>query len=244
MRDRDHRAAVREHGQRLLDRRLGLRVERRRRFVEHDHRRVDERDARDRDELALARRETDAARADVGREPVGERLDRAQRADRPERLAHLVVGRAGRASRTLSAIDPGEEMALLRDEDDARAQRVERRVAQVDAAERDGALLRVVRADEQLRERRLAGAGRADEREVLARLDVERDVDDRRRAVAVGERDAVRAQLAARGQRARPPTTVAGSASSDEIFASAARPDWNSLYQSPSRATGSKSEIR
>ena len=55
---------------------------------------------------------------------------------------------------------------------------------------------------------------------------------------------AVRAQLAAVGQRAVPPMTVAGSASSDEIFASAARPDWNSLYQSPRRATGSKSEMR
>ena len=46
------------------------------------------------------------------------------------------------------------------------------------------------------------------------------------------------------GSEPVPPTTVAGSASSEEIFASAARPDWNSLYQSPRRATGSKSEIR
>ena len=69
-------------------------------------------------------------------------------------------------------------MALLRHEDDAPPQLVERRLAQVDAAERDAALAGVVGAHEQLRERRLAGAGRADERQVLARLDRERDVGD------------------------------------------------------------------
>ena len=84
-------------------------------------------------------------------------------------------------------------------------------VAQVDAAERDRPALRVVEAHEQLRERRLAGAGRADEREVLARLDRQRDVVDRRALAGVGEGHAGRATAAPTGGSGdSPPVTVTG----------------------------------
>ena len=61
MGDRDHRPPVRERSEGLLEGHLGLRIERGRGLVEHDHGRVGERDASDRDELALARRQPHAA---------------------------------------------------------------------------------------------------------------------------------------------------------------------------------------
>ena len=65
MRDRDHRLAFHQAEQLLLDRELDLAVERRRGFVEHEDRRVLQHHARDRDALALAARELDAALAHV-----------------------------------------------------------------------------------------------------------------------------------------------------------------------------------
>ena len=59
-----------ELGQRLLDRPLGLGVERRGRLVEDQDRRVLEEHARDRQALLLAARELDAALADDGVEAV------------------------------------------------------------------------------------------------------------------------------------------------------------------------------
>ena len=55
VRDRDDRSARGDRCERALDRGLGRRVEARRRFVQHDHSRVRQRDAGDPDELALAR---------------------------------------------------------------------------------------------------------------------------------------------------------------------------------------------
>ena len=79
--------------------------------------------------------------------------------------------------------------------------RLERRGAQVDAAERDAALVGVVEPDEQLGERGLARARRADEREVLALGDGERDAGDGRRLAVVREGHAGGCELARRGER-------------------------------------------
>ena len=54
VRDRDRRAALREALELGLDRRLGLRVERARRLVEHQHRRVAQDRPRDRHPLLLS----------------------------------------------------------------------------------------------------------------------------------------------------------------------------------------------
>ena len=136
-------------------------------------------------------------------------------------------------------------MALLRHEHEPVPQLVERRLAKVDAAEGHPALVRVVGAHEQLGEGRLAGAGRADERQLLARLDGQRDARDRRALVAVGESQVLGHDARRLGQRRRAAGDGDGRRrAASTIFASAARPDWNSLNQSPSRATGSKSEIR
>ena len=66
VRDGDHGLALHQRRERLLDRRLDLRVERRGRLVEDQDRRVLEDHAGDGDALALAAGELDAALADMG----------------------------------------------------------------------------------------------------------------------------------------------------------------------------------
>ena len=69
-----------------------------------------------------------------------------------------------------------EQLHVLGDDADARPQRVEGRLAQVDAAQADAADLGIVEAEEQPREGRLARAGPPEQPEHLARLEAERDV--------------------------------------------------------------------
>ena len=106
-----------------------------------------------------------------GREPVRERLEPLEHTDRVERGPHVVVGRVRAGDAQVVGDRAVEQEALLGHDDDALAQRRERRVAQIDAAERDRPVVRVVQARHQLGHRRLAGAGRADERQTLAGTD-------------------------------------------------------------------------
>ena len=81
VRDRDDRAALHQPVELLLDRRLDLRIERRGGLVEHQDRRVLQDHPGERDALALAAREFDAALADMRVEaappvPVFEPLDK------------------------------------------------------------------------------------------------------------------------------------------------------------------------
>src|SRR5215472_13696204 len=66
VRDDDARAALHQSAERLLDEALGLGVERRRRLVEDEDRRVLEDRARDREALPLAARELARVVADDG----------------------------------------------------------------------------------------------------------------------------------------------------------------------------------
>ena len=63
--DDERRAAVEQPAQRALDPPLGADVDRRRRLVEDEDARVGEQRARERDELALAEREAEAALAEL-----------------------------------------------------------------------------------------------------------------------------------------------------------------------------------
>jgi hypothetical protein len=79
--DDDRRATVEERVEGALHHRLAGEVERARRLVEDEDRRIREEGARERDELPLARREPAAARVDIGVVPLRELLDEAVRAD-------------------------------------------------------------------------------------------------------------------------------------------------------------------
>ena len=77
--DGDHRLAGHQAVERLLDRRLDLRIERRGRLVEDEDRRILQEDAGDGDALALAAGQLDAALADMGvvaGAPLRDRRDR------------------------------------------------------------------------------------------------------------------------------------------------------------------------
>ena len=106
VRDRDHRAPVREHGQRVLDRRLRLRVERRRRLVEHDHHgSTSATRAIETSWRSPAERRTPRERTSVA-SPSGSASSRdsAPIARSASRTSSSLA--SGRPSRTLSAIDP------------------------------------------------------------------------------------------------------------------------------------------
>src|SRR5262249_48690129 len=174
--DRDRRSALGETVERLLHEPLGLGVERARRLVEDEDRRVPQDRPRDRNPLLLAAGEPVAAFADdrvvavgQGRDDVmdprslGGRLDLVIggiRLRKPEVLSHRRV----------------EEVGLLRDHPDEVGERLEAQVADVGAVDRDPAARDVVQPRRQVAECRLAGAGLADERRGRAGGDGEGDV--------------------------------------------------------------------
>ena len=79
MRDGDHRLVAHQILQALLDRRLHLRIERRRRLVEDEDRRILQDDAGDGDPLTLAAGKLDAALADMRGVVARARADRSAR---------------------------------------------------------------------------------------------------------------------------------------------------------------------
>ena len=157
--------------ERGLHQRLALGIERRGRLVEQQQRRVAQDRARDRDALALAARQRDAALADrrvvALRQPadelVGER-ELGRRARPPRRVA------SGRPKRMFSRDRAGEHDGVLRHQRDARAQlRADRRRRRSTPSNAMRARRRIVEAQQQVEERALARAGRPDERDLLAR---------------------------------------------------------------------------
>ena len=247
VRDRDHRAPAREHRRahaRPPPRSAGRVTTSPRRARSPPGRPA----RRARARRAGARPPRDARRASGrrSRAPSGSASTRRQRADRPQRLAHLVVGRVRtrRAARCRRSTPRTGGPPAGRRRCASAVRRASRRAGRCRRARpcpRCGSYARTSSfASVDLPAPVAPTRARCSPGAI-----VERDVDDRRRAVAVGERDAVRAQLAAGGQRARCRRgRSAARRAASTIFASAARPDWNSLYQSPSRATGSKSEMR
>src|SRR4051812_12416352 len=114
VRDDERRAAVQEPPERTLDLSLGADVDRARRLVEDQDARVGEERARERDELALAEGEAEAALAELGVVAVLEEVDEIVGADRGGRSGDLVARRLGPAERDVVGNCAREEEALLR----------------------------------------------------------------------------------------------------------------------------------
>ena len=192
--------------QRLLDRLLGARVDRRGRVVEDEDARVGQQRARDGQALTLAARQRQAALADarvvalgqLGDEPVGLRPARGSL----DLLARGVLARVGDVLGDRGA----EQERVVVDDRDRAPQRAQVDVAHVGAVDEHAPGGRVVQPGDELHERRLARPRRADQRERRPGLDVERDVVQRVDGRAlVAQRDV--AQLDAprpRRQRRRP----------------------------------------
>ena len=133
----------------VLQQRLGVGVEPRRRLVEHDQPGVLQEHAGEGDELRLARRQTarQSARARCRARRAARPTTRRAPAPRTRRRAGRRP-RRGRTARTLSRSGAGEELHVLGDEADAPPEVVDPQVADVDAADAHRAAVDVVEAEE------------------------------------------------------------------------------------------------
>ena len=186
-------------GERGADLVLLGRVDGRGRVVEDEHGRVGEDRARDRDPLPLAAREREAALAEHRLVAVGQASDERGRACQLGGALDVLVARVGPADADVLAHALAEQERLLEDERDRAADVGEPQLAQVEAVEQHAAVLRVVEAREQAGDGALARAGRADERERLARRDVQVEPVEHGAVALVAEAHAVEPDVAARG---------------------------------------------
>ena len=138
-----------EARQRLLHQPLRFRVERARRLVEQQDRRVLEDGARERQALALAARKPQAAVADLGVVALRLRHDEVVGGGRLGRGTIAACGAPRRPSAMLARDGVVEQRHVLADDGDGAAQRGERDVADVLAVDGDAA-----------RDRRRTGAAR------------------------------------------------------------------------------------
>ncbi|MPL60848.1 hypothetical protein SDC9_06410 [bioreactor metagenome] len=202
VRDGKHGLALHHPGQRLLDLRLDLAVERRGRLVQHQDRRVLEEGAGERDALPLPAREPHAAFAKrrviaaVALE-IDEATDELVGLGRLRGGDHLGLGRVGAAVEDVLARRAVEHRGLLRDHADLPAQGFLRHRAQVVAVDAHRALLGVVKPQQQRDEGRFPRPRGADDADPLARADGQGDVIEPARLPAIGEGDVVEGDLAA-----------------------------------------------
>ena len=197
VRDHEGGAAFHHLGERGLHLGLGQRVERARRLVENEDRRILEQRARDREALALAAGEQPAAFAGIGLEAFRIAFDDVERLRALAGRAHLLLGRIGLADAQVLGDRAIEQQHLLEHDADVAAQARQREPANVHAVDLHHARLRIEDAVQQRERRRFAGAGRADQRDGLAGQRGEAQVGDRRPLAVVGERDVLELHQAA-----------------------------------------------
>ena len=130
--------------------------------------------------LALPAGERDAALADHGVVAVGQLLDELVRLREPRGADDVLVGRVGRAERDVLPHRRREEERVLGDDPDRAPQGGELDVAHVHAVDGQAAGRDVVETRDQGGQRRLARARVADERDRLARRDLEVDLVEHR----------------------------------------------------------------
>ena len=111
--DQDARAAVRQAGQAAQQIVRSGGVEVRGRLVEDQEVGVGEEEAGDGDPLALPARDPRPGLADLGLEPLGQRVEPLAEADRGERRGDLGVAGAGAADRDVVAQGGREEVGVL-----------------------------------------------------------------------------------------------------------------------------------
>mmetsp|Transcript_27443 Transcript_27443/g.88230 ORF Transcript_27443/g.88230 Transcript_27443/m.88230 type:complete len:485 (-) Transcript_27443:9-1463(-) len=172
----DRRPLVLRHDavQRRLHHPLPGRIQRRRRLVQQQHRRLANDGASNRHPLLLAARKHASAEAHLRAVAVGEAVHhKAVRVRRPRRLLDLVLRGALLAVANVLGDGALEEHRLLPHQPKLGAEPAQVERADVDTVEGDRAALRVIEALEQRDESRLAAAGRAAQRHRLPRADRE-----------------------------------------------------------------------
>ena len=184
---------------------LAFGIERRRRLVEQQKRRVAQNGARNGDALALAAGQRDATLADRGVEALRQSGDEARGMGMLGRARDFGIGSLGAAEADIVAHRGCEHHAVLRHERDARAQLRRIEIGKAHAVERDASGGRIVEAQQKMKDRALAGAGRSDNGDLLALAHAKRNAVERRHAGArrIGEAHVIERDLAARRHRQR-----------------------------------------
>src|SRR5690606_2376398 len=159
VRDDDRRAVLHQPLERLLHGALAFRIERARRLVEQQDRRVLEERAGDRDALALAAREPHAALAEERVVALGQRANELVGGRRARGRLDLLVARARTSVANVLAHGRAEEHGVLRHEPDATSYVGRIDLHDVDAVDQDAPRARIVETKEQLERRALACAG-------------------------------------------------------------------------------------
>ena len=147
-------------------------------FVEDDDAGLGEQQPGDGEALAFPAGEAVAALPDDGVEAVGQVGDEVGEAGAAQGVEDLLVVGGGAGQAQVGAQRLVEEVPVLGDDADGLAQGGGGEVADVGAADADGAGVDVVEAGQELGEGGLAGAGGADDGDDLAGVDAEGDVVD------------------------------------------------------------------
>ena len=176
VRDHEGGAALHHLVERGLHLALGCGVERARRLVEDQDRRILQQRARDREALALAAGERAAALADGASKPSGWRSMNSSACARAQASRISSIGRVRLADAQVLGDRAVEQQRFLIDHADVVAQRGELERADVHAVDLDGAGLRIEGAMQQRERGRFAGAGRADQRDRFARQHREAEI--------------------------------------------------------------------
>ena len=181
----------------MVDLLLDLHVDRARRVVEHEDRRVDEQRAGDRHALALAAGKRVAPLPDDRVVAIGHADDELVGVGRLGCGDDLFDRGVGFAVGDVVPDRDREQERLVEDEADVCPQALERVLTHVLAVDVERALGHVVGAVQQSADGRLPRSGPPDERDGLPGLDVEVEVPEHPRAVGVVEADVVVLDLAA-----------------------------------------------
>ena len=174
--NRQGRAALCQLVQALADQNLTLVVQGTCGLVQQQDARVLQKDAGNRQTLLLPAAQLDAALTDVGVVAVLQRTDKGVGPGQAGSLLNFGAGRAGAAIGDVLRHRAAEQVNVLLHDADGPAQAVQRHAAHVLAVNQDLAARHIIEAGDQVAQRRLAAAGRPDERDILARADVQINV--------------------------------------------------------------------
>ena len=185
IRQRDRRESVGDHergaarhclGERQLDALLGGGVHRGGGVVEHQHARVGQQRARDRDALALPTGDRQAALADLGLVALGQAADEVVRLRAPGGRFDLLDRGVGAGVGDVLGDRGGEQEGVVADDRHRGAQRAQAHLADVGSVQQHAARGRVVQPRDQRHEAGLARARGSHQRDGLPRGHVEVDV--------------------------------------------------------------------
>src|SRR5208282_1192325 len=201
MRDYDRGALRQQLVQRQLDQAFGLAVHARGRFIHHQDSRVVRQRARERQQLALTRRQVRAAFANLLAQPLWQSLDESERLRAPQRIAHLGFAQVGSREPDVFHHIAGKQEHVLLHVSDFAAKSAELPLAHVEAVNQDSSTGHIVRTVQQLDDRRFSGTRRPHDRYLLSRLDRETQVFQYRFVRTVFEGDAIEHDRPARDCR-------------------------------------------